>query len=144
MKRVLATIVAVMLLRGASSVAAELSGRVDRVVDGDTFWLCDQTACHKIRLCGMNAPEQGEQDYQRAKQALTDMLKGKTLRCVQVGGGTPCDGRSKPVNRDRIVAQCFADDVDIGAALVATGIACDWVKFSGAAYSQGGSGRVCP
>jgi hypothetical protein len=71
------------------------------------------------------------------------VLSGKPVRCVQVGGGTPCDGRSKPTNRDRIVAQCFAEESDIAATMVEGGFACDWIKFSGGHYSQGGKGKFC-
>jgi hypothetical protein len=70
-------------------------------------------------------------------------VKGKAVRCVQVGDGTPCDGRSKATNRDRIVAQCFVDGADVAASLVGQGVACDWVKFSGGAYSQNGAGNPC-
>jgi hypothetical protein len=65
------------------------------------------------------------------------------LRCVQVGAGTPCDGRSKPTNHDRVVAQCFTDQGDISALLAAKGLACDWVKFSGGRYSEDGQGKTC-
>ncbi len=41
---------------------------------------------------------------------MAEMVEGKEVRCIQVGGGTPCDGRSRPTNRDRIVAQCFVGD----------------------------------
>ncbi len=40
-----------------SVFGAEMTGKVDKVVDGDTFWICDPNACHKIRLCGIDAPE---------------------------------------------------------------------------------------
>jgi endonuclease YncB( thermonuclease family) len=66
------------------------------------------------------------------------------VRCVQVGNGTVCDGRSKPTNRDRVVAQCFVDDIDVAAVLVERGLACDWKTFSGAYYSRDGKGRACP
>lgn len=127
----------------AAADAAEISGSVDKVVDGDTFWLCEETVCHKIRLCGIDAPERGEAGYRRAGEALASMVKDKTVRCIQVGGGTPCDGRSKPTNRGRIVAQCFASQSDIAGELVRGGFACDWVKFSGGHYSQAGTGATC-
>lgn len=120
--------------------AAEFSGSVDKVVDGDTFWLCDARACHKIRVCGIDAPEKGKPGYQASTNALRGLVNGKAVRCVQVGNGTPCDERSKPTNHDRIVAQCFADGADIAVPLVQRGFACEWVKFSGGLYSgQGGS-----
>jgi hypothetical protein len=27
---------------------------------------------------------------------MAEMVEGKEVRCIQVGGGTPCDGRSRP------------------------------------------------
>ncbi|HEX5932261.1 MAG TPA: thermonuclease family protein, partial [Methyloceanibacter sp.] len=123
--------------------AVEFTGSVDKIADGDTFWVCDTTACHKIRVCGINAPERGDPGYAESGIALATVLSGKPVRCVQVGGGTPCDGRSKPTNRDRIVAQCFAEESDIAATMVEGGFACDWIKFSGGHYSQGGKGKFC-
>jgi endonuclease YncB( thermonuclease family) len=124
--------------------AAELVGTVDKVVDGDTFWLCDASACHKIRVCGINAPEKGETGYREASEALKSLVTGKTVRCVQVGSGTVCDGRSEPTNHDRIVAQCFDGAADIAAPLVERGFACDWIKFSGGHYSRNKKGTPCP
>lgn len=124
--------------------AAEYVGSVNKIVDGDTFWLCDATVCNKIRLCGVNAPERSEPGYRQSGDALKALVWGKAVRCLQVGAGTPCDGRSKQTSGDRIVAQCFADGLDIAAALVGQGIACDWQKFSAGHYSQGGNGAKCP
>jgi endonuclease YncB( thermonuclease family) len=78
--------VASILLMIASAWAAEYSGRADRIVDGDTFWVCDAAACTKIRLCGINAPERGEPGYSTATAALTGLLASKDVgTCVQVG-----------------------------------------------------------
>jgi endonuclease YncB( thermonuclease family) len=125
-------------------VRAELSGAAGKIVDGDTLWVCNDLECQKFRICGINAPEAGRPGYAEARDALSNFVKGHTMRCVQVGGGTPCDGRSKPFNRDRIVAQCFADGEDVATYLVKRGYACDWVKFSGGHYSRDGTGTVCP
>ena len=97
------------VMAAATAHAAEFSGSVDKIADGDTFWVCDTNACHKIRLCGADAPERGEPGYRESTEALRKLVEGKVVRCVQVGNGTPCDGRSKPTNYDRIVAQCFVD-----------------------------------
>ena len=137
-------VVVALLFFGLHARAGELTGSAGKVVDGDTFWLCDKAECHKIRICGIDAPERGELGYQESGAALMGLMKGKTVRCVQVGNNTPCDNRSKPIKRDRIVAQCFVDGVDIAVPLVAQGHACDWPKFSGGAYSQGENGEACP
>jgi endonuclease YncB( thermonuclease family) len=101
----------------ASSNAAEFSGRVKTVVDGDDIELCDDGgSCTRIRLCGIDAPERKCPGYGAAREALRALAEGKLARCVQVGSGTPCDGRSKPTNRNRIVAQCFVDGADIAAS----------------------------
>jgi endonuclease YncB( thermonuclease family) len=137
---IFAVAIILAVLFGYSVRAAELAGTVDKVVDGDTLWLCDSTACHKVRVCGIDAPEAGEAGYHESKAALTALVTGMTVRCVQVGDGTPCDGRSKPTNRDRVVAQCFAGEADLAAALVAQGQACDWTKFTGGHYAKDGQG----
>lgn len=100
------TVLIATLLFVTSVRAAEFSGSAGKVVDGDTLWVCNNFECQKFRICGINAPETGEPRYAEARDALGKLVNGKTVRCVQVGGGTPCDGRSKPTNRDRIVAQC--------------------------------------
>ena len=123
--------------------AAELSGSIDKIADGDTFWVCDATACRKIRLCGADAPDKGEHGYQMSAEALRRLVEGKVVRCLQVGNGTPCDGRSKSTNHDRIVAQCFVDGADVAASMVDQGFACDWIKLSGGAYSNNGEGDRC-
>src|SRR5207244_1059642 len=89
-----------------------------------------------VRLCGVDSPERGHPGYQRATVALTQLLHGKTVRCLQVGAraGTPCDRRSRPRSRDRIVAQCFVGNLDVAAEMVRGGDACDWPKFSGGHY----------
>jgi endonuclease YncB( thermonuclease family) len=139
----LGLLLAALLMSAVTAFAFELSGSVDKIADGDTFWVCDTTACHKIRLCGADAPEQGEPGYHPSTEALRQLVSGKVVRCIQVDNGTPCDGRSKPTNYDRIVAQCFVDGADIAVPMVEQGFACDWVKFSGGAYSKNGKGSRC-
>ena len=135
---------ALVLIAIWTSVAAgELNGTADRIADGDTFWLYNSGACTKIRLCGINAPERGQLGYVEAGRVLAELVQAKIVRCRQVGSGTVCDGRSRATNRERIVAQCFTTDGhDIAAALVERHAACDWVRFSGGAYSTE-HGRRC-
>jgi endonuclease YncB( thermonuclease family) len=129
----------------AGSDAGELSGKVTRVIDGDDIELCtDGGKCVRIRLCGIDAPEQRCSGYAEARAALRGIAEGKEARCIPVGDGTPCDGKSKPTNRERIVAQCFVEGTDVAGALVTQGLVCDWRRFSGGYYSTGGKGRECP
>ena len=117
--------------------AAKYSGSVNKVVDGDTFWLCDDTGCYKFRVCGINTPERGEPGYAESKTALATIVKGKPVRCVLVGGGTPCDGKSKPASSDRFVAQCFAQASDIARTMVEQGFACDKLSSREATTPKG-------
>jgi micrococcal nuclease len=129
----------------AASEAVEFSGRVMAVPDGDDIRLCaDDGSCTRIRLCGIDAPEKECPGHSEARAGLQALVQGKRLRCIQVGFGTPCDGRSKPTNRDRIVAQCFVEGTDVAGRLVERGLACDWQRFSGGHYSRSGKGRPCP
>lgn len=123
--------------------AEEYKGAADRIVDGDTFWICDDVACTKIRLCGIDAPERGDAGYSEATTALSDFLSDNFVHCIQVGGGTPCDGRSAPTNGDRVVAQCMAAGEDVASKLVNAGFACDWERFSGGYYSLGDPAKLC-
>ena len=52
-----------VLLFSALAGAETLTGTVDKIVDGDTFWICEDNACHKIRLCGIDAPERQDQRF---------------------------------------------------------------------------------
>ena len=102
--------------------------------DGDTFTMETDGAKVRVRICGIDAPERGQAGYGQAAGVLSSMIEGKTVHCLQVGEGTVCDGRSRPTSRDRIVAQCFLDKVDIAEQMTRSGTACDWPKFSGGRY----------
>jgi endonuclease YncB( thermonuclease family) len=124
------------LIASAQPVQAQsYTGPVVAIQDGDTFTIHDATTGDKrVRLCGVDSAERGHQGYQEAKNALTGLIGAKTVRCVQVGSGTPCDKRSPTKSRDRIVAQCFIEDKDVADMMVCSGNAIDWEKFSGGYY----------
>jgi micrococcal nuclease len=124
--------------------AADLSGRAT-VIDGDDIELwADGGPPKRIRLCGIDAPERECPGYSEATKELRALVEGKQVRCIPVGEGTPCDRRSRPTNRDRIIAQCFIENTDIAGSQVERGFACDWERFSGGHYSRNGKGRACP
>lgn len=131
---------AIVVHLSADAAHADLIGFAEKIYDGDTFALCDETMCNKIRICGIDAPEIGAKGSSQATAALASLLRGRTVQCIQVGKGTVCDGRSRPTNRDRIVAQCFVGTKDVAGELVKGRFVCEWVKFSGGAYR----GTSCP
>jgi len=121
----------------------EITAKVGRVVDGDTMDICIGASCIRVRLCGIDAPERDEPGGAEATEALRVLASRETVRCVPVGQGTVCDGRSRATNRGRLVAQCFLGDADIGGVMVGKGSACDWEKFSAGHYRRTLGGRRC-
>lgn len=118
----------------SQAMATDYLGKVVAVSDGDTFTMESGGGKVRVRICGIDAPERGQAGYGQAAGVLSNMIEGKTVHCLQVGEGTVCDGRSRPTSRDRIVAQCFLDNVDIAEQMTRSGTACDWPKFSGGKY----------
>jgi endonuclease YncB( thermonuclease family) len=78
------TVGAVLLsiLLASAALAADFSGRVVRVLDGDTIEVLHNHHAERIRLNGIDCPEKGQPYGTRAKQAASALLFGKqvTLR----------------------------------------------------------------
>lgn len=102
--------------------ADTVTGQVSHIVDGDTFFIGKT----RVRLCGIDAPPQGHPGYRQAAKFLQHMIDGKTVRCVPVGAGATCVGRSMPQSSRRLVAQCFLGRVDVADEMVRKGHAKDW------------------
>jgi endonuclease YncB( thermonuclease family) len=131
---------------GAISVpaaAADIIGNVTYIADGDTFDVNTSQGAIRIRLCGVDSPERGEKNYMAAKDALSDFIAGKEVRCVPVGEGTVCDGCSRRTNRGRVVAQCFLEGSDVATLMIKAQLACDWPQFSRGYYQNVGTVNVC-
>jgi len=101
----------------------DFSGRVTRIVDGDTFWVNSQSV--RIRVWGLDAPERDETSGSAATAELTRLISGQTLSC-----------RQRNIDRyGRIVGQCFLPDGrDITAAMIASHTATEFCSFSGNHY----------
>lgn len=89
-------------------------GRVVGVADGDTITvLTDGRESIRIRLAEIDAPEKSQAFGQRSKQALSDMVFGKTVRVEQ-----------KDVDRyGRVVGRIFIGGTDVNAEQVRQGMA---------------------
>lgn len=110
-----------------------LQGVVDRVRDGDTLELLGRA----IRLQGVAAPELRDPLGAEARAALQHLVLGRTIACAPDGTRT----------HGRIVAVCSVDGRDLGAALVAAGLARDCPRFSGGRYAaleQAAAARGAP
>jgi len=103
-----------------ASHADVLTGRVVAIVDGDTITVLDEAHMqHKIRLCGIDAPERGQPFGARSKESLSELAFGKLV-------GAEC------VKRDRYgrqVCKVVVEGVDIGLAQVQRGMAWWYEKY---------------
>lgn len=103
--------------------------RIDRVegiptsiTDGDTFRL----GATRVRLRGVDAPELRTRHGPAARAALSRLVGGRPVRCE----------RSADRSYQRIVTTCInADGVDLGAAMVRSGWAIDWTRYSRGRYA---------
>ena len=101
-------------------VGETINGIVVHVADGDTLRINGI----KIRLWGVNAPEKDERGYFEASSILKDQVLLQTISCV-------IRDRDR---YSRIVAQCYRGDQDIGATLIRSGWARDYVRYSKGFY----------
>jgi micrococcal nuclease len=100
--------------------AVTFSGRVVSVIDGDTIDVMREGREVRIRLEGIDAPENGQDFSQRAKQFTSVAIFGKS---VSVG--------VKETDRyGRLVARVIADGKDVSLALVEAGLAWHFLEYS--------------
>ena len=94
-----------------------------RVVDGDTFWI--SSADERVRVWDLDAPETDQPGGSQATTALAGLISGEQLTC-----------RQRDIDRyGRIVGQCFLPDGrDVTAAMIATGTAQEFCRYSGNYY----------
>ena len=97
-------------------------GIVTKVRDGDTI----EVGKIPIRLNGVSAPEMNEPLGPQSKAFMTDLVMSKRLRCELNGEKT----------HDRFVGVCYLDGKDIGATVIANGLALDCPRYSGGRYAE--------
>jgi micrococcal nuclease len=101
----------------------QVTARVERVLDGDTFAL--EGVAPKIRIWGLDAPERDMIGGTAATKALRSLISGVLLRC---------DVRDIDRYR-RIVGQCFLPDGrDVAAAMISSGTAQEYCRYSKGYY----------
>lgn len=79
-----------------------------------------------VRLQGVDAPELDTDAGKDARRWMVNYLAGKSIECRLNGERT----------YDRHVGVCYADGVDIGAAVIAAGHALDCQRYSGGRYRR--------
>ncbi len=105
--------------RSALPANIDFSGRVTRIVDGDTFWISGQDV--RIRVWGLDAPETNRPGGSAATAAMTRLVSGQVLHC-----------RQRDIDRfGRIVGQCFLPDGrDITREMIRSGTSTEFCRFS--------------
>ena len=98
------------------------TGRVTRVVDGDTFWISSPASASG---CGASMPPRSTCRAGRRRRPRSPPDPGQQLTC-----------RQRDIDRyGRIVGQCFLPDGrDITAAMIASGTAQEYCRYSGNHY----------
>lgn len=97
----------------------DFSGRVTRIVDGDTLWISGQD--ERIRVWGLDAPETNRVGGAVATAAIMRLVSGRVLHC-----------RQRDIDRfGRSVGQCFLPDGrDITREMIGSGTATEFCRFS--------------
>lgn len=113
----------IFVLLTASAAAQDiLMGAVTHVRDGDTI----EVVGVPVRLNGVAAPELGEPHGREAKKFMLNLVAGKTVRCKLNGERS----------YDRVIGVCYLDGQDIGASIIAAGLARDCHWFSKGSYNS--------
>ncbi|WP_442876506.1 thermonuclease family protein [Enterobacter cloacae complex sp. ECC445] len=100
----------------AFAAVESFEGKVVKVIDGDTVQILDnQNSNIRVRLYGIDAPESKQPWGQKAKQALSNAVAGKTVKVVE--HGLDVYGRE--------LGTIWLDGYDINASMVDSGLA--WV-----------------
>ncbi len=103
-----------------SASAQTFTAKVVGVHDGDTITVYDGREQTRIRLDGIDCPENGTDFSQRAKQFASDLVFGKQVRI---------EGKERD-RYGRLVARVKVDGTDVSLALVEAGLAWHYKRYS--------------
>ncbi len=104
----------------AAPVPHTLTGRVTKVMDGDTIEVLSGRSTFHVRLEGIDAPERGQPFATSARKFLSMVLFGQTVN-VRV---------SDKDRYGRFVGRVLAGGADVNRLLVARGLAWHYKQFS--------------
>jgi len=95
---------------------------VDYVIDGDTF----QSSGKRVRIWGIDAPEENQPFYQTSRLYLESLIFDETLECNYLDTGRYA----------RDVMRCYLGNKDISAEMISAGMARDYPSFSNGYYER--------
>jgi len=106
----------------ANLVGRTIEGRVTAVSDGDTLDVvpAGETRAIRVRVFGIDAPEQGEPYSAQARNRTRVLAFDKRVRVTGVSIDT----------YSRLVARVQVGDVDLGLDLLSSGLACHYRRYS--------------
>lgn len=111
----------VLILSYSMAAAAEFTGKVVKISDGDTITILDNDQVQrKVRLDGIDAPEKGQAFGTRARQQLGDKIHDKEVRIVW----------EKSDRYGRILGKVYFGDRWINREMVQDGFAWRYVQYS--------------
>ncbi len=115
-----ALLLAILQVAPAVPSASPVTGTYVGVKDGDSIILFVGGLETEVRLDRIDAPERGQPFSTRAKEALTALASGKTLRIEDRGRD----------HYGRLLARVYAGEIELNLRLVESGLAWHFVKYS--------------
>ncbi len=103
------------------SVPSTFSARVVGIKDGDTVELLYAGAQIRARLAHIDAPESSQPFGKAAKQQLSGLCYGRTVRVEQTG---------LPDRYGRLIAVIICEGVNVNRSMVRSGYAWHFIKYS--------------
>lgn len=103
-----------------SCLAADFSGQVVRVSDGDTISVMREGRAVAVRLEGIDCPENGQPFSRVAKETTSNLVFGREVRVSERGAD----------RYGRIVGRVFVAEIDVSLDLVRRGVAWHFRRYS--------------
>ncbi len=119
-------ILAACLLLAQCSLAAELSGLVVGVSDGDTITVLSDKTPYKIRLAGIDAPESRQSFGQVSKQHLAALVYRKTVTVLW----------DKKDRYGRTLGKVIVDGKDVCLEQITAGLAWHYKRYASEQSAQ--------
>lgn len=112
-------IIAALIFICPFASAAEFSGKVIAVLDGDTLLVIRDGHPVKVRFAEIDAPEKAQPYGMASKKSLSEMVMGKQIKVV-----------SRAVDDyGRLVAMVYAGEVNVNHEQVRRGMAWEYSRF---------------
>ena len=109
----------IFLLFFSDLTKADISGKVIRVIDGDTIYVRDyDNKTHKIRLAGIDAPEMSQPYGKESRSHLLELMYGKEVFIEA----------KKNDRYGRIIGTAFHKGIDLNLVQVKVGMAW-WYEY---------------